>query len=264
MDKITKISLVGGGNVAYHMGLAFKKAGLELLEIHTRNEASAREVIHRLDDKIAYQKDLDFSDSCSDLILICVSDDAIASVANCLLAPADTIVAHTSGAVSMAALGGMPRTVSHGVIYPLQSISKYRPVDFVQVPLFVEASDYRTRSRLLSLAGALSTRVRYMSSDDRKHLHLAGVFANNFINHLLRLSFEQLAQLDVDIDFIRPLVEETVLKAFADGPEASQTGPARRGDHKSMAIHLEALADRPDAQELYTLISAQIKTHFDK
>lgn len=264
MNNIANISLVGAGNVAFHLGHALEAAGTRILEVHARKESSAISLIEFLDSDISYKKDLDFRDSKAELILLCVSDDAIATVAKKLKVSPNTAVVHTSGAIGIETLEAQPSISSCGVLYPLQTFSKDRDVNFSEVPILIEASGFTTRSRLLALANQISHRVRYVSSEDRKRIHLAAVFANNFTNHLLRLSFDQFSKLEVDKALLLPLVMKTVVKAFEHGPEASQTGPARRGDKKSITTHIDLLSDHPDAQALYTLISDQIKSHFSK
>ncbi len=261
MNNIANISLVGTGNVALHLGHALTAAGLDILEVSARKEASGVELVKALGSDSSIKKDLDFRESNTDLVVLCVSDDAVAEVAKKLKVLPTTTVIHTSGAVEIDVLKSHS---SFGVLYPLQTFSRHRNVDFSEVPVMIEASDYTTRSRLLAMAHELSHHVRYVSSEDRKRIHLAAVFANNFTNHLLRVSFDQLAVLDIDKALVRPLVMETVLKAFEDGPEASQTGPARRGDKNTIQTHIEALSDHPDAQALYQLIADQIKRHFSK
>jgi len=49
-------------------------------------------------------------------------------------------------------------------------------------------------------------------------------------------------------------------KAIAMGPKAAQTGPAVRGDKKTIDAHLERIRDT-EVQRLYTLLSASIAKH---
>jgi predicted short-subunit dehydrogenase-like oxidoreductase (DUF2520 family) len=55
-----------------------------------------------------------------------------------------------------------------------------------------------------------------------------------------------------------PLIRETAGKATSLGPENSQTGPAVRGDLKTMLEHLEMLNDKPAIKDLYKRISDNI------
>lgn len=61
----------------------------------------------------------------------------------------------------------------------------------------------------------------------------------------------------MSFDLIKPLVSETVAKAFAKGPENSQTGPAIRGDIETMQKHLMLIEDET-TRSIYELISRQI------
>ena len=63
-------------------------------------------------------------------------------------------------------------------------------------------------------------------------------------------------------DVLRPLLEETMRKAFACSPFAGQTGPAVRGDRHVMDRHLSML----DGNEkmLYRIISDCIMEHHNR
>ena len=90
-------------------------------------------------------------------------------------------------------------------------------------------------------------------------IHLAAVIASNFTNHLLYESQQILEKEKIDFSWIRPLMEETIRKAFETGKPASvQTGPAKRKDQKVLDTHLQLLQSKPDMQEIYRLISSSI------
>ena len=61
-----------------------------------------------------------------------------------------------------------------------------------------------------------------------------------------------------DLQLLRPLIEETINKSMALGPENAQTGPAARGDIEVLDEHLLMLEKYPDLRETYKLISQQI------
>ena len=50
---------------------------------------------------------------------------------------------------------------------------------------------------------------------------------------------------DIRFEILQPLVEETVKKVFSDGAMESQTGPALRGDKKTIDYHLQMLENNP-------------------
>ncbi len=60
------------------------------------------------------------------------------------------------------------------------------------------------------------------------------------------------------MDILYPLIDETLRKAKELGSEKAQTGPAKRGDQKTVSLH-ENLIQDPALRELYHLISEDIK-----
>ena len=148
-----------------------------------------------------------------------------------------------------------------GVFYPMQTFSKERAVDFSQVHFFVEAALESDVALLTSLASALTgdeQLVHPSTSAMRRRLHLAAVFACNFVNHCCTLSDELLAESGLDFSVMLPLLDETVAKLHELPPAAAQTGPAVRRDENVMGMQKAMLADRPDLQRIYSLLSESI------
>ncbi len=251
-----KIVLLGAGNLAAHLSAALKNAGFEIAQIYNRSEKSARELADALHARCttdAAQIDTDAS-----LYLMCVSDDAIASVAG-KMPPTDGLVVHTAGSVPMKILSDKFRNC--GVWYPLQTFSKSRPVDFAEIPLFLEANSPENLQLLRQIAGKISKKVYEATSDERIRLHLAAVFGCNFVNCLYNVSAGIVGEAGFDFEILAPLILETARKAVASGdPGKVQTGPAVRNDTSVMQKHTELLSDRPDLPEIYTRLSKYIST----
>jgi predicted short-subunit dehydrogenase-like oxidoreductase (DUF2520 family) len=140
-----------------------------------------------------------------------------------------------------------------GVLYPMQTFSMEREVDFRAIPLFIEGADARIRQ----LAESISEHVYELSSDDRKYLHLAAVFACNFANHCYTLAAEVLEKKGLPFDVMLPLVDETARKVHELHPKEAQTGPAIRGDKNVMAAQAALLDSR--MQAIYNLMSESIQ-----
>lgn len=87
---------------------------------------------------------------------------------------------HTAGSMPMSVFEGYAGRF--GVLYPLQTFSKGRNVNFEVIPFFIEANTEKDADYLKNIASALSENVRFMSSEKRRSLHLAAVFACNFTN----------------------------------------------------------------------------------
>src|SRR5688500_11290728 len=92
------------------------------------------------------------------------------------------------------------------------------------------------------MARAISKKVFRISSDDRKALHVAAVFASNFTNHMFSIAQEILEDHKLDFELLKPLIVETINKSLSIGPEAAQTGPAKRGDLEILDKHISFLS----------------------
>jgi predicted short-subunit dehydrogenase-like oxidoreductase (DUF2520 family) len=144
------------------------------------------------------------------------------------------------------------------VFYPLQSFTKERNLIFFEVPVFIEASDSNTLQQILNLADSISNNVKHLDSEKRLYLHLAAVMANNFTNHLLGQAEKVMDMKELPLAWLKPLVEETVKKAFELGPANSQTGPATRNDEPTIQKHTQMLESNPELKKLYSIISQDI------
>ena len=108
---------------------------------------------------------------------------------------------------------------------------------------------------LKELAGKLSPKVYEATSEQRKYLHIAAVFACNFANHMYALSARILEKHHIPFEVMLSLIDETAKKVHELPPAKAQTGPAIRYDENVINRHLDLLADVPDMQELYEKIS---------
>ena len=153
----------------------------------------------------------------------------------------------------------MPMTVfegyadRYGVLYPMQSFSKERRVDFAGIPVFIEGADPLIRQ----LAESISRRVYPLSTADRKYLHLAAVFACNFANHCYALAADVLERHGLPFDVLLPLIDETARKVHELHPLDAQTGPAVRYDENVINMQAALLSD-PAVRELYERLSLSI------
>lgn len=247
-----KIVLLGAGNVANHMGAAFKKAHHEVVQVYNRSETSARTLAKKL--RCGFATDLKKISPEADVYVVAVSDHAIAETAKATL-PQTKIVVHTSGSVSA---GALKKFKNHGVLYPVQTFSKDREINFKEVPLLIEASNMETLNSIIALASGISRYTFQMNSADRKWVHLSAVMANNFTNHLFLLAEKILKKQNIPLSILGPLMKETVTKALVLGPQKAQTGPAKRGDTKVLDAHLQLLKKDPAAKKIYKLLSENI------
>lgn len=228
-----------------------------MLEVYSRSLSNAKKLTAKLYNAMATNK-LDFSQSKAEVLFICVPDDAIEQVAAELKLPSGCLVVHTSGTKPLAILD-IIKGVKIGVFYPLQTFTKAKAVNFEKVPICLEANEKALEKVMEKLAFTICENVAFVNSNDRKVLHLAAVFACNFANHLFTMAKNILKQEDLDFKILQPLIEETVQKAFANGPEKSQSGPAARNDIKTIEAHLKMLHSSSLMQSIYQNMTDSIQ-----
>lgn len=245
-----RITVIGSGNVAQHLIKAFAKSELvEIVQVYARKKETLSSLIEF--DKITS----DFEElQESDLYIIAVSDKAIADVSK-QLPFQNRIVVHTSGAASLDVLDAKNRK---GVFYPLQTFSKNKEIDFSIVPLCLEAENTFDFRVLETVAKSISNAVFAINSDQRKALHVAAVFVNNFTNHLYHIGKEICGEHQVPFEILRPLIQETAEKINTLDPVDAQTGPAKRNDSNTIAAHLDYLTNE-NQKNIYKLITQSIQ-----
>lgn len=251
--ELKRVVIVGSGNVAEALARALPASGAELCQVFARNRERGPRVAAL--GGTTWTVDPDRLAE-ADLYLIAVSDRAVGEVAASLRLPDGAVAAHTAGSVPLDALEAFPR---RAVIYPLQTFTAGRAVDFARVPLFLEASDKGTYQAVERFARRLSSQLYPADSKRRGILHLAGVLACNFVNALYAAGERTLAREGLPFEALRPLIAETAAKALAaPSPAAVQTGPAVRGDLPTLERHRALLAEEPLLLEIYNLMSRYI------
>lgn len=245
-----RITIIGSGNVAQHLIKAFTKSELvEIVQVYSRKKETLSSLIEF--DKITS----DFEELLeSDLYIIAVSDKAIADVSK-QLPFQNRIVVHTSGAASLDVLDAKNRK---GVFYPLQTFSKNKEIDFSIIPLCLEAENTFDFRVLETVAKSISNAVFAINSDQRKALHVAAVFVNNFTNHLYQIGQEICTEHKVPFEILKPLIQETAEKINTLNPIDAQTGPAKRNDSVTIESHL-AYLNNENQKNIYKLLTQSIQ-----
>ena len=249
-----KVVFVGAGRLATNFARALHAAGHDITAVFSRTLSSA-EALSRVvggspTDSIA---ELPIE---ADAFIIAVKDSVLADVAAQLSqGRSGQTFFHTAGSVSMSVFAQHP---SCGVIYPMQTFSKERIVDFSRVPIFIEGNTSSSLTLARRLATSVSSKVQELSSEDRRYLHLAAVFACNFANHCYALSAQLLEQHGISFDVMLPLINETAEKVRSVHPRDAQTGPAVRYDENVLSAQRQLLADQPTLQAVYDLMSRSI------
>ncbi|TDS53834.1 Rossmann-like and DUF2520 domain-containing protein [Myroides indicus] len=244
------ISILGSGKVAYHLVLnILEQDNLHLQQIYARN-------IHEIDNLVNADRIVTNINDLkpADVFFIAVSDDAIGKVSKSICLKNQLIV-HVSGTISIEAIQNSPRK---GVFYMLQTFSKDRKVDFSQIPFCIEATTTEDFSLLEQIALCFSEKVYKINSEQRKAIHLAAVFVNNFTNHMYILGEEICKENKVPFDILKPLIAETANKINSLSPKNAQTGPAIRNDQTTIDKHLDLLKNK-NYKDIYRIITKSIQ-----
>jgi predicted short-subunit dehydrogenase-like oxidoreductase (DUF2520 family) len=245
-----RITLIGSGNVAQHLIKAFSKSeAVEIVQVFSRK----KETLASLIDYVKIVNDFEDLKE-ADLYIITVSDNAISEVSQ-QLPFNNQLVVHTSGAASIETLDDKNRK---GVFYPLQTFSKNKDIDFSVIPICLEAENTFDFRILETVAKSISNAVFPINSEQRKALHVAAVFVNNFTNHLYQIGQEICEENQVSFEILKPLIQETAEKIKTLDPIDAQTGPAKRHDSSTIETHLNYLT-KENQKNIYKILTQSIQ-----
>lgn len=234
-----RVSFIGAGNVGTRMAERLRECGAEIVQICSRTGRPIRELEP---DK-------------ADMVIVAVSDDAIAPVLASVPTAGNALWVHTAGSVGLDVFDAtkFPR---RGVLYPLQTMLKGQPADWARVPLLIEGDD----PLLEQTARMMSPSVARLDSASRRRLHAAAVMCCNMVMYLWSQSERIVTGAGLDFDMLKPLIKMTLDRAMELGPANAMTGPAKRGDVRTIRGHSEALP--PDIAETYRELSRQMLAQF--
>jgi predicted short-subunit dehydrogenase-like oxidoreductase (DUF2520 family) len=186
----------------------------------------------------------------ADVVVIATPDAAIADTA-AALAPAlrpGSLVIHLSGASTLQELDGVVLArpdVQIGSLHPLQTLPSG---DSGRARLAGSWCAVDGSPRVERIALTVGMRPFRLDPADRVRYHAAASVASNHIVALLGQVERLAANAGVPFEAFLPLVRGAVENVSELGPADALTGPVARGDHETVARHLDALpADERDA-----------------
>lgn len=252
---MTTIIIIGTGSLARHWFDAFMEHdNLKVVQVLGRN----KNALAYYGQTTGTSADLG-SIQDADIYINAVRDDAIYAICQGLTIKGKLIV-HCSGSLDISA---MPAHNRRGVLYPVQTFSEGRKVDFREIPICIESENERDLKFLHGLANQLSGKVFKVSSTQRRNIHLAAVFVNNFTNYLYGIGEEICKENGLPFTILDPLIKETAAKIGEVSPKKAQTGPARRLDTGTINKHLELLKQK-SYHEIYAVLSKSIEQTYSE
>lgn len=248
-----KVVVIGAGNLATHLTVALKKNGFTIVQIFSRTEDAASQLAKTVES--TWTTNLQELNQKADIYIFALKDDILAKTINEINIP-NALLVHAAGSIDISIFAN--KSNPHGVIYPLQTFSKAKKIDFDQVPLFIEGNNDKTTKLLLNIARKISSKCYKINSEQRLKLHLSAVFACNYVNYLYTVAEEIVREAELPFEILEPLIAETADKIRTLSPKVAQTGPAVRFDTEVMEKHRKLLVGKPQLLELYTLMSQEI------
>ena len=248
------VIVLGTGNVGTHLINAFLgNSAVELVQVYSRRKSSLKFIENKVETTTTVS-----SLKSADIYIIAISDDAIPEFSSQLNLK-NKLVVHTSGGSSIKALNTKG---NKGVFYPLQTFSKEQSIDFKSIPICIETENKKDLILLKKLANLISNTVFIIDSEQRKYLHIAAVFTNNFVNHLYKIGFDICRENNIPYEALYPLIQETAQKIMYIKPDNVQTGPALRNDKIIIEKHLNLLSG--EKNKIYQLLTESIQATYGK
>ena len=248
-----KVSFIGSGNVATVLAKQMFCHGYTIIQVFSKHKHHALELAEKVGaSAIDDLRELDLD---ADVYIIAVGDKIIEQILSQLNLK-DKLVVHTAGAVSLNIL----QTVSnnYGVLYPVQTLRKEMNSEVV-IPFMIDGNNSGAIHLIENIATNLQQSYVYGGDEQRLKIHVAAVFASNFVNYLYYLSADFCTKEQLDFNLLLPIIEETATRLKLHHPKDVFTGPAIRGDENTINAHLKLLTDYAGLQKLYASISEQIQ-----
>jgi predicted short-subunit dehydrogenase-like oxidoreductase (DUF2520 family) len=253
------VSIIGSGNVAWHLANRLSLAGFEIMEVCGRNPEEEAEEYEAISEGIVYVPSIELLNDISDIYFLCVNDDAIKEVLDAIPFKFDEeqILIHTSGSVSSGILADYAK--NYGVLWPVMTLTKYKEPQFIDsIPYVITAHNEHVSYHLITMADQISSQFTTMTDEKRIKLHLAAVMVNNFSNHLYTLTADYCKKMNLDFDLLKDIIGETAFKINTELPSNLQTGPAKRNDKRTIEKHLQMLEDQTDLYKIYCIFTESI------
>ncbi|MFL2643902.1 MAG: Rossmann-like and DUF2520 domain-containing protein [Flavobacteriaceae bacterium] len=248
-----KIILLGAGNVGHHLSKAFDKSTeIDLVQWYSRDNSKVS--YNDIDTEII--NDLSKIKS-ADIYVISISDSYVGEISE-KLNVSEKLVVHTSGSLDLSIIDKKNR---RGVFYPLQTLSKNKEIELAKVPICIESENNKDLVLLETISKYIGCKTYKIDYNERKILHLAAIFSNNFVNHMFTIAKEILDDKNLDFNILKPLINETVDKIHKLDPENAQTGPAIRNNNEIILNHVKTLK-KDDHKKLYELMTKLIKDKY--
>jgi predicted short-subunit dehydrogenase-like oxidoreductase (DUF2520 family) len=258
-----QIAIVGPGRLGSALAISLKRAGYEISEIVSRNNAGSKQRARSLARRVgARVSPGDNARLDADIVWFCVPDREIASASRQLASIVSwegKTAFHSSGALASDELNALRR---HGAavasLHPMMTFVNGSIAPLQGVPFAIEGDKVAVlvARRVVKNLGAEAFAIR---KQQKAAYHARGSFASPLLVALL-VTGEQLAR-KAGLSAVEarkkmlPIVKQTIANYEALGPAGAFSGPIVRGDAETVGKHGRALAKTPEARAVYLALA---------
>jgi predicted short-subunit dehydrogenase-like oxidoreductase (DUF2520 family) len=227
------ITIYGPGRAGGALAIAAEAAGHRITGIDGRS-------LERIE---ALARLVNVSPDEPDLLIIAVSDDALARSSELVPIGNAPAVVHVSGAVRVDVLRPFQDAGSLiGSFHPLQTFPDAQTGAARLAGAHVAiTADPPLDEMLQDLASSLGCQSFPIADDMKPLYHAAAAASANATLAALAVASDLFAEAGVDFAVAKPLVDAIVGNAFDLGPRGALTGPIARGDLATVAAQTEAV-----------------------
>jgi predicted short-subunit dehydrogenase-like oxidoreductase (DUF2520 family) len=278
MHRRPRITIVGAGNLGTALAMCLHRAGYVIDQVVFRNSGASRRRAAALAKRVgARAVDVARATIDSDVVWLCVPDDAVAKVERSLAQRSDwkgRVALHSSGALAsdeMAALRG--RGALAASVHPLMTfVAGSRQAGLSRtglwhtgsqpslagVPFAIEGDAPAVRASR-AIVKELGGKAYTIRRQDKVAYHAWGTFASPLLTALLATTEHVAAAAGVNRREAKrrmlPILQQTLANYVALDAAGAFSGPIVRGDVETIRRHLRVLRKVPEAGEVYAALA---------
>ncbi len=246
-----RLGIAGGGRAAWAFGSAWRRIGWPIAGVWLRDESKSA-IAELLETP---RRDLGDLTDRSDLLLIAVSDRAIAEVAQ-QIPDTNAILFHASGSQT-SIRGGFS-------LHPLRALPPVGTESDLRDALLVFEGNHRDVAE--SIASTIGARFASIDPKQKPLYHAAAVFGSNYVAAVLDIAERLMHRAGIDDvrDDLTGLAGSAIRNWSSHTGGDRFTGPAARGDRATIDAHLAALANDPQLASAYERLADYIRGCYDR
>jgi predicted short-subunit dehydrogenase-like oxidoreductase (DUF2520 family) len=278
MHRRPRITIVGAGNLGTALAMCLHRAGYVIDQVVFRNSGASRRRAAALAKRVgARAVDVARATIDSDVVWLCVPDDAVAKVARSLAQNADwrgRVALHSSGALASDEMVALRRRGALAAsVHPMMTfVAGSRQAGLSRtgllhtgaqpslagVPFAIEGDAPAVRASR-AIVKELGGKAYTIRRQDKVAYHAWGTFASPLLTALLATTEHVAAAAGVNRREAKrrmlPILQQTLANYAALDAAGAFSGPIVRGDVETIRRHLRVLRKVPEAGEVYAALA---------